>query len=132
MSANAIIGALLGDSTISALIGARKAQSQLPDNTTFPSLVYTFVSDNPRPNLAASGSQLMSVRVQINPLAVTMAEVDAIHAAVRTLFDFKHQQTIASKTVVSIRRLPSSPVADRDPDRGVWTSPADYMLMYYE
>jgi len=68
----------------------------------------------------------------MNPLAATMAEVDAIHAALRKLLDFKHHVTIAGKLVTSIRRLPSSPVASKDPDRGIWTSPADYMLTYYE
>lgn len=132
MSANLIIRSLLTDPTITALVGTRNAQSQLPDSVTFPALVYTFVSDNPRPNLAATGSQLMEVRVQFNPLAATMAEVDAIHATLRTLLDFKHHVTIAGKLVTSIRRLPSSPVASKDPDRGIWTSPADYMLTYYE
>jgi hypothetical protein len=70
-------------------------------------------------------------RVQINVLANTIAEVKAIHAAIRSVMDFKHQQTVANKLVVSSRIDIMGPM-DRDEETGVFNQPIDYFVLYYE
>ena len=74
---------------------------------------------------------MAQARIQVNPLAVTIGDVKAIHAAVRAAMDFKHQQIVAGKRVVSCR-LDSIGPADRDNDAGIWTQSADYLLLWYE
>lgn len=132
MNPELIIAAFLADASITALVGTRKALSQLPQNTTFPALVYQVVTANPQPHLNYAGEpQMAQARIQINPLAVTVGEVKAIHAAVRAVMDFKQQVIVAGKRVVSCRLDTVGP-ADRDIESGLWTQPADYMLVYYE
>ena len=133
MSIDAIITStsLLGDSSITSLIGTRNYQSELPTSPTYPALVYKFISDEPEPNLDASGSQLISVMVEITPWDTSISGVDSIHSAVRTVFDYTHQQTISGKLVTSIRRQPSEPIAVMDTG-GNWSSPVIYKISYYE
>lgn len=132
MNPELIIAAMLNTSGITVLVGTRKAMSQLPQNTAFPALVYTVIDAVPQPHLHYSVERQMArARVQINPLAKTMAEVKAIHDQVRSAMDFKHQQTYAGKTVISSRLdLFGSP--EKDLDTGTWTQSADYMVSYYE
>lgn len=132
MNPELIIAAMLNTSGITALVGTRKAMSQLPQNTAFPALVYTVIDAVPLPHLHYSVERQMArARVQINPLAKTMAEVKAIHDQVRSAMDFKHQQTYAGKTVISSRLdLFGSP--EKDLDTGTWTQSADYLVSYYE
>jgi hypothetical protein len=126
-----IIAAMLNQSTITALVGNRRALSRLPQNSTYPGLVYQIIDAEPRPSLNYSVDDMAFARIQINPLAVTLPEVKNIHAVVRTAIDFKHHQVFAGKTVVSCRFENLGPV-DRDDDAGIWTQPADYILMWYE
>jgi len=132
MNPELIIAAMLNTSGITALVSTRKAMSQLPQNTAFPALVYTIVDAVPLPHLQYSVERQMArARVQINPLAKTMAEVKAIHEQVRLAMDFKLQQTYAGKTVISSRLdLFGSP--EKDLDTGTWTQSADYLVSYYE
>lgn len=132
MNPELIIAAMLNTSGITALVSTRKAMSQLPQNTAFPALVYTVIDAIPLPHLNYGlERQMARARVQINPLAKTMAEVKAIHEQVRLAMDFKLQQTYAGKTVISSRLdLLGSP--EKDLDTGTWTQSADYMVSYYE
>lgn len=131
MQPELVAAALLSQAGISAIVGTRIALAQLPQNTAFPALAYTIISAVPKPTLSAAGSQMAMARIQVNPLAATVAGVKEIHAAIRTALDFKHQQTFAGKLVVSCRFDNLGPM-DKDNDAGVWTQPADYMLYYYE
>lgn len=132
MNPELIVAALLNHASITALVGDRKALAQLPQNSAFPALVYQVVTATPEPVLNfASGPQMAQARIQINPLAVTVGEVKAIHAAVRAVMDFKLQTVVAGKRIVSCR-LDNIGPSDRDMDSGLWTQSADYMLMYYE
>jgi hypothetical protein len=132
MNAEIVMASLLSAAGITALVGTRRALGQLPQNTTFPALVYNLISNTPTPNVAYQvGPQRARARFQINPLALTVPEVKSIHAAIRTALDFKHQQIIAGKKVVSCR-VSSVGLLERDNDAGVWTQPADYILEYYE
>lgn len=132
MNPEIIIATLLGDSSITALVGNRRALLQLPQNSAYPAIVYNVVDGVPQPNVAyQNGPQRAFSRIQINPLAQTVAEIKSIHAAVRNVLDFKHQQTVAGKLVVSCRFDSLQPM-DKDLDANIWTQAADYILTYYE
>lgn len=131
MNVEAIVAALLNNAAITALVGNRRALTQLPQNTPMPALVYSVVDIIPQPDLAADGSQLARARVQINPLAGTVAEVKQIAAAVRSVMDFKHYIVAAGKTVVS-SRIAIVDSMDKDNESGIWTQATDYIIMYYE
>lgn len=132
MNPELIVASLLNHTSITALVGTRRALGQLPQNTAMPALVYQVVNADPRPNLDYSdGPQLAQARIQFNPLALTIPEVKAIHSALRSVLDFKHNSTVAGKLVVSCRFSLLGPM-DKDNEAGVWTQPADYLLAYYE
>jgi hypothetical protein len=132
MNPELIVAAMLNTQGISALVGTRRAMTQLPQNTAFPALVYTVIDDIPLPNLRFNVvPQRAQARVQINPLAKTIAEVKAIHEQVRLAMDFKLQQTFAGKTVIS-SRLDIFGTPEKDLDTGIWTQSADYLMSYYE
>lgn len=132
MNPEIIIAALLADSSITALVSTRKALGQLPQNTAYPAIVYNVVDGVPQPNVAYQhGAQRAFSRVQINPLAQTIGEIKSIHAAIRNVLDFKHQQTVAGKLVVSCRFDSLQPM-EKDLDANIWTQAADYILTYYE
>ena len=132
MNPELIIAAMLNTGGITALVSTRKAMTQLPQNTVFPALVYTVIDAIPLPHINyATERQMARARVQINPIAKTMAEVKSIHDQVRLAMDFKLQQTFAGKTVISSRLdIFSSP--EKDLDTGTWTQSADYLVSYYE
>ena len=132
MNPELIVAAMLNTQGISALVGTRRAMTQLPQNTAFPALVYTVIDDIPLPNLRFNVvPQRAQARIQINPLAKTIAEVKAIHEQVRLAMDFKLQQTFAGKTVIS-SRLDIFGTPEKDLDTGIWTQSADYLMSYYE
>lgn len=132
MNPELIVAAMLNTQGISALVGTRRAMTQLPQNIAFPALVYTVIDDIPLPNLRFNVvPQRAQARVQINPLAKTIAEVKAIHEQVRLAMDFKLQQTFAGKTVIS-SRLDIFGTPEKDLDTGIWTQSADYLMSYYE
>jgi hypothetical protein len=131
MNPELIVSALLNQTGITALVSTRRALGQLPQNSTYPAIVYQIVDANPQPGLNYSKDNLARARIQINPLAATIPEVKQIQAAIRTAIDFKHHQTFAGKTVVSCRVLSVGPM-DRDEEAGIWTQATDYELMWYE
>ena len=132
MNPELIIASLLSDSTIAALVSTRRSLAQLPQNTAYPALVYNVIDGLPQPNVAyQNGLQRAFVRFQINPLAQNIADVKAIHAAVRNVLDFKHQQTVAGKLIVSCRFDSIQPM-EKDLDANIWTQSADYVMTYYE
>ena len=132
MNPELIVAAMLNTTAINALVGTRKAMGQLPQNTTFPAIVYTIVDSSPQPHLNYSGERQMArARIQVNVIAKSISEIKAIFDAVRAAMDFKLQQTFASKTVVSSRLELMNP-AEKDNDIGVWMQPVDYILMWYE
>jgi hypothetical protein len=132
MNAEIIIANLLNVTGVTNLVGNRRALGQLPQNTAMPALVYNIIDGVPEPNVAYQlGAQKAFARIQINPLALTIPEVKSINAAVRTALDFKHQQTVAGKLIISCR-FDTIREISRDLDSGVWTQPVDYILRYYE
>lgn len=132
MSAESIVAAWLTDSTIAALVGSRVALHELPQGTTYPNITYHVVSAVPAPIVAyQTGPQRAWSRVQINPQALTLPEVFAIHDALRALMDFKHSITIGGKLIVSSRVDTFGPVS-KDVMTLAWTKPVDYKLYHSE
>jgi hypothetical protein len=132
ISAELLIATMLNTPSIVALVGTRRALVQLPPNTPMPALVYTVIDSKPTPTVAYQfGEQRALARIQINPLATTIGELKAIHEAVRTVLDFKHQTIIVGQKVISCRLDLMGPV-DKDTDAGVWTQPYDYLLNFVE
>lgn len=132
ISAELLIATMLNTPSIVALVGTRRALVQQPPNTPMPALVYTVIDSKPTPTVAYQfGEQRALARIQINPLATTIGELKAIHEAVRTVLDFKHQTIIVGQKVISCRLDLMGPV-DKDTDAGVWTQPYDYLLNFVE
>jgi hypothetical protein len=132
MNAELIIANMLNKTAVTNLVGNRRALGQLPQNTAMPALVYNIIDGVPEPNVAyQKGAQKAFARIQINPLALTIPEVKSIHAAVRSVLDFTHQQTVVGKLVISCR-FDTIREMTQDIDSGIWTQPADYILRYYE
>lgn len=133
MNTDAIVHSMLAASQpISDVVGDRFAMGQLPQGTLYPALVYHIVTAVPVSEVSYQRrSQRISARVQFSPLAVEWEDVVAIHAALRSTFDFIHATTVGSNFVVSSRfELLTQPA--RDDEFGIWTQPADYLLVYYE
>lgn len=132
MNPELIVAAFLASSGVQALVGSRVALAQLPQNTTFPAVVYQVVDALPVPEVAyTNGPQRARARVQINPLATSIGQLKQIHAAIRDAMDWQHNVTIGGARVMSCRFRLLGPM-DRDNDAGIWTQPADYELTWYE
>ena len=132
MNAEIIIASLLNHASITALVGNRRAMTQLPQNSAMPALVYNVIDGVPEPNVAYNiGAQRAFARIQINPLGLTIPDVKSIHAAVRGAIDFTHQQIVAGKLVISCRFDNMSEMT-KEIDSGIYTQPVDYILRYYE
>ena len=132
MSTEAIIAAWLTDSTIAALVGTRVALHELPQGAAYPNLVYTVLSSVPDPLVAYQvGPQRAWARVQINPQALTLTEVLAMHDALRALMDFKQAVTIGGKLIVS-SYVDNIGTTTRDVMTLAWTKPVDYKIYHYE
>lgn len=133
MTPELLIGTWLNDSSITALIGNRKALGRLKQGTTYPALVYQIVRGNPQPKVDYSSKpQLAKFRVQFNPMAQKIEDLQAIAAALRALMDFKHQVLIGSKRVMSSRLESVGPIEPDDYDASIYTQPIDYIVWYYE
>ena len=132
MSAETIVAAWLTDATILALVGTRVALHELPQGTTYPNLVYTVLSTVPDPLIAyQTGPQRAWSRVQINPQALTLGEVMAIHDALRNLLDFKQSVTIGGKLVIT-SRVDTIGTVSKDVMTLAWTKPVDYKIYHIE
>lgn len=135
MSAERLIPLMLNDTSITALIGDRLALERLPTNIEYPAVAYTVISDIPHPNVAyQNGQQLTFARVQINPIALTVAKVVEIHSAIKNLLNFKHNTLFSGIRVMSCRIDPESGkgMFEKDDETGLWTRSVDYFLQYYE
>lgn len=126
-----LAAALLAQPAIVALVGARRAPKQLPAGTALPALVYTVVDVSPSAYLDdAAGHEAM--RVQVNPLAATVGQVQQIHDAVRQALDGLAHATVAGRRVIAVRRDVEGPEDSYTDDAGAttWTWPRDYIVLY--
>lgn len=130
MSDARIAAALMADARISALVGARVALAQLPQGTALPALVYQIISANAQPYLADwKEPGLVTFRLQVNPLAKTAGEVNALHDAVLAVCRQLHGQSVAGQHLTHVERAGLGSY-DKDNDSGTWTRSADYLITY--
>lgn len=126
-----LAAALLNQPAIVALVADRRAIDELPAGMGLPALVYSVVSLDPTVYLDdADGYETM--RVQVNPLATSIGQVQQIHDAVRATLDGLAQTTLAGRHVIAVRRVGSGP-QDRDTDdagQTVHTWPRDYIVSF--
>lgn len=123
-----IIDELLRVSAVTAVVGPRIALVQLPQGSDYPAITYSPITDTAMQPLCGP-SVATSARVQINPLAESMTAVNAIHALVKTAMQSDQTRTIAGKSLRYCRFIGYGPLS-KDDFSGMWTKPADYMLMY--
>lgn len=130
MSDVLLAAALLDRPSIVTLVGSRRALTQLPQGSEFPAVVYGVESSPVLPINASAGPQLIRSRVQVTALARTVAEVEAVRAAVKGAISLT-SGVIAGHRVVSV--VPDVETsAQRDDDAGVWFRHSDYVLHWYE
>ena len=131
MSAELITAALLNVSGVTALVGTRRAVSQLNQNTAMPALVYESIGTSPVMTLNASfGAQLLTSRVQVTALALDAAGVDSVLAAVMSAMNLK-SGGYAGKSVISVVRDLRTGIS-KDNDAGIWYASQDFIIHLYE
>ena len=130
MTPELIIKNLITVAGVTALVGDRIACELLPQNSSYPALVYSVISDVPQYTLNVKGdAQYSRARIQINPIAKTIAEVKAVHAAILAAINWTINQDTIENRILSCWR-DSTGALSRDDDLGLWTQPADFMLLY--
>lgn len=131
MSAELITLEMLSVPAIKAIVGDRRAVSQLQQGTLMPALVYESISTMPVMTVNASyGAQLLISRVQVTALALDAAGVVSLLLAVMSAMNLK-RGTYASKLVTSVVRDIRTGTA-RDNDAGVWFASQDFIINWYE
>lgn len=128
MNTESIVDALLRVFAITAVVGQRIALVQLPQGSSYPAIVYAPIMDDELGQLCGP-SGAFKARVQINPLAPSMVTVNAIHALIREAMQSDQTRSVAGKSLRYCRLAGFGPVS-KDDFSGMWTKPADYMLMY--
>lgn len=128
MSAEAITDALLrAAQPITDAVGNRIALEQLPQGSEYPAIAYRIVSDIGIQYLSEKVSESIA-RVQVNPLAADPGALVALHATVRVAMEGSNA-AIAGHRILSCRFEAFGPHS-KDGFTGMWTKPADYILIY--
>jgi hypothetical protein len=125
-----IVEALLDVPAITTAVGRNAALQQLPQGAEYPALTYQVVSSVGFQILCSPPKAFRS-RVQINPLAGTMGAVNALHALARAALESDTERTAAGLRCISCRFEGYGPPS-KDDFTGMWTKPADYILMHEE
>lgn len=119
---------LLQQPGVTALIGNRAGLDHLKQGCALPALVYQVISSNDRPYLAAwQESVPVVLRLQINPLAMTVDGVEAIAQAVRESIEWMHGGDVDGVRVISVETAGRGPY-DKDHESGAWTRAFDYLI----
>lgn len=122
------VAVLLGHPLVKALVGANSAMGQLRQGATLPGLVYQLVTSQDRPYIDQWGRQgLRIIRVQVNPLAMTVDGVQAIYEAVDGVIHDARNTEINGARLIQVEKGVRGPF-DKDPVSGAWTRSADYLL----
>jgi len=130
MTPELIIKSLINVASVTALVGDRMACESLPQNSSYPAVVYSVISDVPQYTLNVKGdAQYSRARIQINPIAATIPEVKAVHAAILAEINWTINKDTGENRILSCW-LDSTGSISRDDELGLWTQSADYMLLY--
>jgi hypothetical protein len=122
MNAESMIASLLAP-----IPNVQIALEELPQDTDYPALVYQIVSLNTLDFICQHGKN-QTARVQVNPLAETVAKVNELHELVKTALVGFAPRVVEGKRLVSCVFLGFGPIT-KDM-RGIWTKPADYRIVF--
>lgn len=128
MNPEPIMDALLRVPAVTSVATGGVALDQLPQGATYPALVYRAISTVTVQNLCSPADTYTS-RVQVNPLAASMGQVMSLHALARTAVEGFAVRTAGGRRLIYARFESLGP-ASKDEFTGVWTQPADYILMH--
>lgn len=131
MSAELITSTLLNVPAVIALVGARRALSQLPQGTVMPALVYKSISKVPVQTMnEALGPRKFKSRVEITALAVDPDGVAKILAASMAAMNLT-SGTYAAKRIDLIEFIEERGL-EKDNDAGIWYAQQDFIIHWYE
>ena len=128
MNVEQMVDALLRVHPITSVVQDNVALDQLPQGAGYPAVVYRAVSTIAVPGLCGP-AQTYTSRVQVNPLAGSMGQVMTLQALARAAIEGFAVRTVAGRRLISARFEGLGP-ASKDEFTGVWTQPADYILMH--
>ena len=130
MQIELVVNELLNAEVVTAIVGDKRALARLPHETKMPAIVYNVVSDVPNVMVDYSKPTLYKARVQINPLALTIAEVKQIQDAIHEAMNFK-QNIYVGEALLVWCRLDLISEMDKSDETNVWTQSVDYLIDYY-
>lgn len=128
MHAEDVVAAMLA-----GFADATVALQQAPQDSSYPLLIYTVVSDFALHTICQPGATWRA-RIQINPVAAGTDAVNALHDQARALLESYGQREAGAHTVLGCVHLgfgpwDKQPVSDQN-TVALWTKSADYMLTY--
>lgn len=128
MYAEDLIAQLLQAQALVQATTGRIGLVQLPQDSGYPAIAYSVISDNPLPRMCKPG-QAYKARIQINPLAVTVRTMLDLHHLVRQTLESYTPKAVGTMQLVACVFEGMGPTS-KDDLTGAWTKSADYMLMY--
>lgn len=120
-----IFAALTGDATVAGLVVARVYPRKLPQTPTYPSIVYSIISDVP----TEANTELSDVRIQLDCWSATYAGSRVLATAVKRALRY-YRRSDAGNTVLSI--YDANQRDDDDDERQIYRQIVDMIAMYHE
>lgn len=122
----ALSSRLTGDVAVSALIATRLYPARLPQDVTYPAVVYTRIDTEPT-SAFGTAATLMNSRVQFDCWAKTYSEVKAVANAIRASLDAL-DTTILSVRIYGI--VYSSELDIFEDETQLYRIQSDFQVMY--
>lgn len=116
-----IVAALEADSALIALVSTRIYPDRLPQNPTYPNLVYTRTGANPQ-NVLEGRSTRQNAVFQFDLRAMTKAEVLSIAAALKDAVETGTSYSVVHTGEADFPYEPGASVYRRMIDYSVWYS----------
>jgi len=128
MSAENICAALLNVPALQEIVSTRIALVEAPQGSGFPAIAYSVVSDTPEERMCQRSNDF-TARVQINPLAASMIQVQTLHSLIQEALQVTAPLVVGDSLVLACNFAGYGPIS-KDDFSGMWTKPADFMLIY--
>ena len=119
---------ILADATVTGLVVARMSPMRLPQNPTFPALVYTQISGPRDRNLSGPSGRVVA-RFQIDCWAKTYLQAQSLADAVRARLD-GYQGTMGATVVGSVALENETDDLEEEPEE--YRKIQDYMIAFCE
>jgi len=91
---------LAADAGVSALVSTRIYPQILPQNPTYPALIYQQITESPEPAMG-SDTGLVAITVQVDSYATTYSGAKALAAAVRSALN-RHRGTVSTVDIADV------------------------------